>query len=196
MAIPTFSFLIAISSLVSQIWFGRYEPVFVGFVALLGAGWLVNVLANPAYTIDLGIGNLHWVLAGCGITAIMNLGLGFLAGKYFGATAVVAASVFSLALGYSAIVVAYHRQNGVPFSQLLPRESIAIVLSSFTGVLIFFPFLSHAPSKSILSARLMSGLFFALLTMIVLPMWLHPMRRRLVRWALSLLPAKAYSAVS
>jgi O-antigen/teichoic acid export membrane protein len=196
MAIPTFPFLIAISPLVSQIWFGRYEPVFVGFVALLGAGWLVNVLANPAYTTDLGIGNLRWVLAGCGITAIMNLGLGFLAGKHFGATAVVAASVFSLALGYIAIVFAYHRQNGVPLSQLLPRESIAIVLSSFTGVLIFFPFLSHAPSKSMLSARLISGLFFALLTMIVLPMWLHPMRRRLVRWALSLLPAKVSSAVS
>ncbi len=196
MAIPTFSFLIAISPMVSQIWFGRYEPVFVTFVALLGGGWLVNVLANPAYTIDLGIGDLRWVLAGCGITAILNLGLGFLAGKYFGATAVVAASVFSLALGYIVIVVTYHRQNGVPFSQLLPRESIAIVFSSFTGVLIFFPFLSHAPAKSILSARLISGLFFALLTMIVLPMWIHPMRRQLVRWALSLLPAKVSSAVS
>ena len=196
LAIPTFSFLIAIGPLISQIWFGRYEPVFVEFVALMGAGWLVNVLSNPAYTIDLGTGNLRWVLIGCSATGILNLGLGFLAGKYFGGTAVVAASVFSLALGYIVIVAAYHIQNGVRFSNLLPKESIAIVLSSLAGVLIFLPFLSEASAKSIFSVRPMSGLFFALLTMIFLPMWIHPMRKRLTRWVFSLWPANISSNVT
>jgi O-antigen/teichoic acid export membrane protein len=190
LAIPTFSFLIAIGPLISHIWFGRYEPVFVVFVALLGIGWLVNVLSNPAYTIDLGIGNLRWVLVGCSATGTLNLGLGFLAGKYFGGTAVVAASVISLASGYVVIVVAYHIHNGVGFSQLLPKESIAIVLSSLAGVLIFLPFLSNASAKSLFSARPMSGSFLALFTMIFLPTWFHPMRKRVTRWVFSLWPAR------
>ncbi|MGD0543308.1 MAG: oligosaccharide flippase family protein [Candidatus Acidiferrales bacterium] len=195
LAIPTFSFLIAIGPVVSQIWFGRFEPVFVGFVALLGVGWLVNVLSSPAYTIDLGTGNLRWVVIGCSTTGILNLGLGFLAGKYFGGTAVVVTSVFSLAIGYIAIVAAYQIHNGVRFSQLLPKESIAIVLSSLAGVLIFLPFLSNASTESLFSARPMSGLFFALLTMIFLPMWIHPMRKRLTRWVFSLWPAGISSNV-
>jgi O-antigen/teichoic acid export membrane protein len=195
LALPTFSFLIAISPLVSRVWFGHYEPVFVGFVALLGAGWLVNVLSSPAYTIDLGTGNLRWVLIGCSATGILNLGLGFLAGKWLGGTAVVAASVFSLGLGYVVVVAAYHIQNAVRFCQLLPKESIVIVLSSLAGILIFLPFLSDASEKSIFSVRPISGLFFALLTMIFFPMWIHPMRKRLTRWVFSLWPASISSNV-
>jgi O-antigen/teichoic acid export membrane protein len=193
LAIPTFSFLIAISPLISQIWFGRYEPVFVGFVALLGGGWMVNVLSNPAYTIDLGTGNLRWVLIGCCATGILNLGLGFLAGRHFGGPAVVAASVFSLAFGYIIIVVDYHIHNSARFGQLLPKESIAIVLSSLAGVLIFLPLLSNVSAKSFFSIRPMTGLLFALLSMILLPMWIHPMRKRLTRWVFSLYPARISS---
>jgi hypothetical protein len=116
--------------------------------------------------------------------------LGFLAGKYFGGTAVVAASVISLAFGYVVIVVAYHIHDGVEFSQLLPKESIAIVLSSLAGVLIFLPFLSNASAKSLFSARPMSGSFLALFTMIFLPTWFHPMRKRVTRWVFSLWPAR------
>ena len=188
LAIPTFSFLVVVSPLVSQIWLGHYEPIFVGFVALLAAGWLVNVLCNPAYVVDLGTGALHWVFVGCACTATLNLGLGFLAGRYFGGTAVVAASVFSLALGYIIILGSYHIQNGAPFNQLLPKDSLAIVICSLAGVLVFLPWLSHAPLKSI-SLRLISEVSAALLMMIVIPMWVHPMRKRLISWVFSLLPA-------
>jgi O-antigen/teichoic acid export membrane protein len=189
LAIPTFSFLVVVSPLVSQIWLGHYEPIFVGFVTLLGIAWLVNVLSNPAYVVDLGTGNLRWVFIGCVVTATLNLGLGFFAGRYFGGTAVVAASTFSLAIGYVVILLSYHVQNNVPFSQLLPRDSIFIVLCSLLGVLLFLPWLSHAPLKSPFSLRLMSEVTAALFTMIVAPMWLHPMRKRLLNWVSSLLPA-------
>lgn len=189
LAIPTFSFLVAVSPLVSQIWLGHYEPIFVTFVVLLGMAWLVNVLCNPAYVVDLGTGGLGWVFIGCAVTAILNLGLGFFAGRYFGATALVAASAFSLALGYVVVLVSYHIQNRVPFNQLLPKESFAIIVCSLAGALVFLPWLSHAPSRSPFSIRLVSEVMAALLTIIVFPMWAHPMRRRLINWVFSLLPA-------
>ena len=189
LAIPTFSFLIVVSPLVSQIWLGRYEPTFVAFVALLGMAWLINVLSNPAYVVDLGTGALRWVFIGCSLTAILNLGLGFLAGRYFGGTAVVAASALSLALGYIIIVVAYHLQNRALFNLLLPKDGLTIVICSLVGALVFLPWLSHAPLKARFSLRLMSEVVAALSLMIVVPMWLHPMRKRLINWISSLLPA-------
>jgi len=188
LAIPTFAFLIAVSPLISEIWLGRYEPVFVDFVVLLGIAWLVNVLSNPAYVVDLGTGKLGWVFAGCAVTAVLNLGLGFLVGRYFGGAAVVAASAFSLALGYLVILMSYHIQNAVPFNQLLPKDSIGIALCSLAGALAFLPCLSRAQLNSHLSFRLIFEATVALLTMIMLPMWVHPMRKRLINWASSLLP--------
>src|SRR4029077_7624362 len=57
LAIPTFAFLLAVSPLVSLIWLGTYQPIFVRFVVILAAGWLVNVLSNSFYFVKLGNGS-------------------------------------------------------------------------------------------------------------------------------------------
>lgn len=189
LAVPAFAFLLAVSPVVSHIWLGRYDPIFVEFVALLAAGWLVNILANPAYVVDLGTGALRWVSIGCAATAILNPALGYFGGKYFAGTAVVAASVFSLILGYAVVLIAYHLENRAAFAQLLPKDSAGIVLASLAGLLIFLPYFSHAQIRSLISFRIAAGLLAALLTIIILPMWVHPMRKRLVQWVFSRLPA-------
>jgi O-antigen/teichoic acid export membrane protein len=189
LAIPTFAFLAALSPIVSRILIGRYEPAFVYFVSLLAVGWLVNVLSNPAYVVDLGTGALKWVSVGCMITAILNLTLGFVSGRYVGGTAVVAASVVSLILGYVVVVVSYHVDNRVSFRQLLPKESIGIVVSSVAGALIFMPFFSSLHVQALLSFRVAIEIAAALIVIVVVPMWIHPMRRRLLNWALSRSPA-------
>ena len=189
LAIPAFAFLVVVSPVVSMIWIGRYDAVFIRFVALLAAGWLVNVLCNPAYVMDLGTGALRWVSVGCAVTAILNLGLGFAAGTVFGGTAVVAASVLSLIVGYAIVLVLYHIANRVPFRQLLPAESTGIILTSLFGAVIFFPFFRASQMHSMLSFRITAGISAALLTIIVVPMWIHPMRKRLLNWVLSRIPA-------
>jgi O-antigen/teichoic acid export membrane protein len=148
LAVPAFTSLAVLSPLISRIWIGRYEPVFVEFVAILAAGWLVNVLTSPAYVVDLGTGALRWVSAGCISTAILNAGLGFLAGWRLGGPAVVVAAAFSLASGYAIVLVAYHLENRVPFAQLLPKESGGVLFTSFVGVLVFLPFFCAAPARS------------------------------------------------
>ena len=189
LAIPTFAFLLAVSPLVSLIWLGTYQPIFVRFVEILAAGWLVNVLTNPSYVVNLGTGSLRWVSIGCATTAALNLMLGFIFGKYFGGAAIVAASVLSLSLGYVIVLVSYHVENREPFRVLLPAGSVGIISSSIVGSYLFLRFFSASEAHSLYSLRNALGLFVAALTMIIIPMWVHPLRRRALRWVLARMPA-------
>jgi O-antigen/teichoic acid export membrane protein len=185
LAVPTFASLTIVSPLVSRIWIGRYEPIFVEFVAILAAGWLINVLSNPAYVVDLGTGSLRWVLAGCVGTAILNASLGFFAGVHGGGTAVVAATAISLALGYVVVLVAYHVENRVPFGQLLPKESRAVLTASLAGALVLIPLFCTNSWVSMPTLQVTGENIAALVAIVLIPMWLHPMRKRLVRWVSS-----------
>jgi O-antigen/teichoic acid export membrane protein len=189
LGVPAFAFLLAVSPIVSLVWLGHYEPVFVLFVALLAAGWLVNILSNPAYVVDLGTGALRWVSIGCACTAILNPALGYFAGKYFGGAAVVAVSAGTLILGYAIVLAAYHLENHVPFRQLAPRDGLGIVFASVVGLTIFLPYFTRAGIHALVSVRIGSGLLAAVVLMIILPMWVHPMRKRLLSWVFSRLPA-------
>jgi O-antigen/teichoic acid export membrane protein len=188
LAVPAFTFLAVVSPIVSHIWLGRYEPAFVRFVALLAAGWLVNVLSNPAYVVDLGTGALRWVSIGCAATAVLNPLLGYLAGRYSGATAIVAVAALSLSLGYLIILVAYHVENRVSFLQLIPSHSAGLVCASALGVIGFLPYFCSDFGHAMSSAKTISVMALAVLTMI-LPIWRHPLRKRLMGWVASSLPA-------
>jgi O-antigen/teichoic acid export membrane protein len=189
LSVPTLSGLVVFSPLVSRVWLGRYEAVFVQFVALLALGWLVNILSNPAYVVDLGTGSLRWVSIGCAVTGILNPVLGYIAGTSLGGIAVVAVSVFSLAVGYAIVLIAYHIENRVDFRQLLPSDSGNIVVASILAVAIFLPYFcsGRVATNGFRSATgFMVGLTILIM---VLPMWRHPMRKRLMGWISSHLPA-------
>ena len=185
LAFPAFALLTALSPLISRIWIGRYEAAFVEFVGILSAGWLINVLSNPAYIVDLGVGALSWVSIGCVTTALLNVILGSVAGKYMGGVAVAAACAFSLACGYCIIVVAYHIQNRAPFTQLFPRENAAIMVTSIAGPLIFLPLFRGLPARSLLSVDVAAVIATALTVIVLIPMWTHPMRKRVLQLVFS-----------
>ena len=192
LAVPAFACLTIASPLISRVWIGRYESAFVAFVAILSVGWLVNVLANPAYVIDLGTGALRWVSVGCVATAVLNAGLGFFAGRCaaphgFAAVAVASSAAVSLAVGYVLVVVAYHRETRTPFAQLLPVESTPILFASLACAALFL-FGVAALIRSATSLRLVAVGTVALLSAILIPMWRHPMRERVLRWVLTRVP--------
>lgn len=189
LAVPSFACLFALSPLISLIWIGRYEPVFILFVALLTAGWLINVLSNPSYVVDLGTGALRSVSIGCAVTALLNAVLGFASGKFVGGTAIVATSAFSLILGYVIVTISYHVANRVRMSLLLPPGSTVILLSSLFGAAIFFPLLRGLSVHSLLSLRTVVLTLGAFTAILFVPMWIHPMRRRLMNWVFAKVPA-------
>jgi O-antigen/teichoic acid export membrane protein len=189
LALPTFAFLVAVSPIVSRVWLGRYEPVFVSFVTLLAIGWLVNILSNPAYVVDLGTGALRWVSIGCAVTGVLNPAVGYFAGKYLGGMAVVAVSTLALAAGYAIVFGAYHVENQIPFAALVPKDSAGIVCASAAGVIVFLPYFCGRNIHPTTSVRDISGVAITLVAVMIVPMWLHPMRKRLVSWVWSRLPA-------
>lgn len=194
LAVPAFACLTVASPLISRIWIGRHEPIFVEFIAILSAGWLVNVLANPAYVVALGTGTLRWVSAGCIATVILNATLGFLAGRIaaefgIGAVAVASASAFSLALGYIIVLAAYHIERRVSFSQLLPEESRRILAASLASALILLPAVFARAPRMVVSEHVTTAWIALLLALILIPVWLHPMRRRVLHWVFSRVPA-------
>jgi O-antigen/teichoic acid export membrane protein len=186
LAIPSFALLIVASPLISTLWIGSYEPLFVRFVALLTAGWLVNVLCNPAYVVDLGTGELRWVSIGCAVTAIMNVSLGIIAGRFAGGTAIVAAAVVSLITGYLIILIAYHLKAHEGLSVLLPRESRGILALSASVALILVPLLYRTARRT--PSLELGAATTALAVVIALPMWRHPIRRRLFQWLMTAIP--------
>ena len=183
LTVPSFALLVVASPLVSTIWIGSYQPLFVRFVAILAAGWLVNVLCNPAYIIDLGTGALRWVSTGVAATAVMNFGLGFAAGKFLGGTAIVACAAFSLIVGYLIVLVAYHRHSHQDFGVLLPHESRTVLVISILGAMAVLPILYSPGVGASMSAMLVATTFLGAL--MAIPMWSHPIRRRLFSWLAS-----------
>jgi hypothetical protein len=102
---------------------------------------------------------------------------------------VVAVSALSLILGYAIVLGAYHLENRVPLRQLAPRDGGWIVLASVAGLLIFLPYFRRTDTHALVSVRMAGGLLAALLMIVILPMWVHPMRKRLWTWVFSRLPA-------
>jgi len=107
-------------------------------------------------------------------------------GRKFGGEVVVAVSVGSLIFGYVIVVVAHHLENCLPLGLLLPKDSVWIAISSIAGAMVFLLHFCFAPVNSF---PIQSGLLISLLLVIIVPMWLHPLRRRLQRWVVSNLSA-------
>lgn len=185
LSVPAFAFLTAVSPIISRIWIGRYEPAFVIFVALLAAGWLVNILSNPAYVVDLGTGALKWVTIGCGATCVLNSILGYTLGRRLGGIAVVACSVAALALGYMIILIAYHILNRVAFSELMPDHSAGIALASLFGLAICMPIFIRDATTTPAPRLVTYAVAAAAALVLAIPIWVHPLRRRLVTWVFS-----------
>jgi O-antigen/teichoic acid export membrane protein len=189
LAIPIFASAVVVSPVVSRVWIGHYEPIFVGFVAVLAVGWLVNVLANPAYVVGLGTGALKWVSIGCVAAVVLNAGLGFLLGMRFGGIGVVAATALSQATGYAIVVVAYHLENRIAFRLLVPNESRAVLFASLIGSLTIFPVFCSTCTRPQISLGIPETGIAILLAAIAALMWRHPMRKRMIRWLHDHVPA-------
>lgn len=181
-ALPLYSIIIASTPMISELWIGRYEPIFVFFSILLAIGWLFNTLGAPAYFANLGIGDLRWNTGGHIMIGLLNAALGLLFGKLYGGTGVVIAWILSLAIGSDAIVLAYHLRHKIPLKELVPKESRGIVLACGVSLLAsLFVYYRFYDSNSIPIA-LAAAVSLAPLALIPAAMWLHPMRQHLFVW--------------
>ena len=181
LALPLYSLLIVCTPLISELWVGHYESVFVVFGTLLAVGWFLNTLAGPAYFVNLGIGELRWNVVGHITIAFLNIGFGFLLGLFYGGIGVVVAWVFSLTVGSSMIYISYHIKHKIPLIQLLPKASRIVVVVCLIGVLSSL-IIRHQLNHVFNTIALNSIILSSFLIIVFIPLWFHPMRRRLKGW--------------
>jgi O-antigen/teichoic acid export membrane protein len=178
-------FCIAVTPLISRLWIGVHEPVFVLFADLVCAGWFLNTIANPAYFAYLGIGRLQWNVAGHVVIGILNAGLGFVLGRLYGAAGVVTGFVIALIAGSLVIAVAYQREYRIRFVDLIERASVVLSVAGLAGLALASS-LYHRLADSLPLGWLIvlvPGAFFAV---VIGPLWMHPVRRQLQGWLRSL----------
>jgi O-antigen/teichoic acid export membrane protein len=184
LSIPLYSIIIVSLPIISALWIGHYESIFIQFGMLLSFGWVINTLAAPAYFANLGTGELRWNVIGHITMALLNIVLGFILGIFFGGIGVAFAWVFSLTLGSSIIYVCYHLRNEIPLMELIPKASRIFVVVSFVGILFTFG-VSSKINHIFNSIALNAIIPFSFLLIIFVPFWLHPMRKRIKGWLVS-----------
>lgn len=178
-ALPYYSAIIAMTPIISRMWIGYYESSFVTFSIILSLGWFVNTLSTPCYFSDLGIGNLTWNTIGHLIIAVSNVLLGFLLGYISGGRGVVTAWVMSLIAGSLTILLSFHKRNKMPFAEMFPKDYFLVGLSSLAGLSLSL--IAYRMLSKDLGLMTLTGLvIFTTFIVLALPIWRHPMRKRLV----------------
>ena len=174
LSLPLYSLIIVSLPVISALWIGHYEKAFVDFGILLSIGWFFNTLSAPSYFVNLGTGELRWNVISHVAIAVLNAVLGLILGVYFGGIGVVIAWVVSLALGSSLVYLSYHIKHKVPLIDLLPRDSRILITVSLIGAV----FISAIQAKT--GYMITIPAIFTATILIIL--WFHPMRIRLVGW--------------
>jgi O-antigen/teichoic acid export membrane protein len=182
LALPLLSLIIVCAPIISEIWIGYYEQVFVYSTTLLAIGWFLNTLAVPAYFTNSGMGELRWNVIGQSLIAIVNGVLGLVLGYFYNGFGVIAAWIIALPLGNSLIYVFYHIKHRIPFSELIPKSSKALLFTCLLGIIaaftikVGFDHTTIAKTLNILVAVVFAAVVF-------IPFWFHPLRKSLIRWA-------------
>jgi len=181
LALPLYSLIIVSMPIISELWIGHYERIFVLFGVLLAIGWFLSTLKAPSYFANLGTGELRWNVVSHITIGLLNVGLGFLLGIFYGGIGVVIAWVISLALGSSIVYLSYHIRHKIPLIELAPKASRIIIIMCLIGIFSFF--IIHYIFFGSFNAIALNGIIILLFSTIVLPsLWSHPMRKRLIGW--------------
>jgi O-antigen/teichoic acid export membrane protein len=181
LALPLYTFIIVSTPIISELWIGRYERVFVLFAMLLSIGWFLNTLNSPAYFANLGIGDLRWNVISHIAIGILNACLGIIMGMSYKGTGVVIAWAFSLASGSSIIYLSYHIKHKIPLIELLPKASNMIFIACILSIsLVYIIFLKLNSGFNLIAVNCVIILLFSIVVYILL--WIHPMRKRLRDW--------------
>lgn len=180
-SLPLYTLIIMSASIVSYLWIGYYESVFVVFTVVLSTGWFINTLSVPAYFAYLGIGNLRWNVIAHSLIGSLNLLLGGLLGIFYDGMGVIVGWAIALAVGSVVVHIAFNVTHKIPLSELLPQESRKFAVLSILGILFVFMFPNIIFNiTDVFVNNVIDFIFIACVISVLL--WFHPMRKELMGW--------------
>ncbi len=176
-ALPMFAALVVFMPVVSVAWIGHYERIFVLSGLVVAGGYFVNTLNVPAYFLWLGTGDLKWNVVSHVVIGVLNVGLGCLLGTIFTSIGPAVGWAVALAAGSCLVMLPYHAENGIPFRELVPRESLPLCVVVLLVIAASILLDTGAPRLFFPAA-----LAAASCLVVFLASWRHPERRKLAGW--------------
>lgn len=181
LTLPLYSAIGAAVPIVSEVWIGRDERLFVIFTAVLTVGWFVNNLTAPAYFGNLGSGHLRWNTLSHVLIGILNAAIGLLLGYYLGPIGVVMGFAISLVVGGGLLLVKYHAENALPLARFLPAENWALIIACAVAPPLIWS--CYYLFKESIGLPLTILVCMSIFSGLILPvMWRHPLRQKLINW--------------
>lgn len=194
LALPGFGLLTVCTPLISELWIGRLEPVFVWSMVLLCAGWLANTLAVPAYFASLGTGEMRINVISHVVMTVTNVVLGVFLGEVIGGLGVIAGWAIALTIGGLSLNLLYYHRKCIALGHLCSHDDrilgLHVVLALGASCLAWQVFPSAWDVS--LPALGVSGKWGTMLTSIVtivgylailtLQVWKHSIRTDVQGW--------------
>jgi len=178
LSVPIFAGLIAFAPSVAHLWTGAYNDRLSSMIMILSLGWFVNILAGPAYFMNMGTGDLSMNTISHVVIGLGNLLLGLAAGVLLGGQYIVWTWTLSLGAGSLMIPISYQRKNSLPLSSLLPATSRMLALSCTVGAVLSL-LVYHGYHESLPFFQLLAGTVLVYCAIIFPSLWKHPARSRL-----------------
>jgi O-antigen/teichoic acid export membrane protein len=172
--LPLYALVAAWAPLLSEIWIGHYEPLFVIFVMVLALTMGLNSLAGPAYFSGLGTGQVSWNTVAHVWMGLVNGGLGLMLGPRYGVTGVLGGMAFALVSASALAIAAFHRRYQLSWRLLLPTEAVGLVLAAGVAVAANTAIYLGMAEQSVVE-RFSLGLLAPLL-ILASAVWYHPLR--------------------
>ena len=181
LAIPLFSMLIVAIPFISLVWIEFYEKNFIFSASILALGWFFNLISVPAYYVNMGIGELRWNVRSVLGAGLLNVVLGVAGGFLAGGRGVIVGWILALIGGSLIVLIPFYKKEAISARKVLPRTYWAEALVCLVGIGVSF-ILRKAKWIALPPLFLAGGLAVSIGMMIIIPMWMHPMRKRLIGW--------------
>ena len=124
------SVLLIFTPIISILWIGHWEPIFVFSMLLLSTSIFVNILIGPAYFSCVGEGNLNLILKSQIMIGILNLILGYVLGYYFSGKGVIVSWAISVAISSFYLFYNYQKEKDIPLTNLFTKYNVILFFVS------------------------------------------------------------------
>lgn len=135
--------------IISKLWIGSFEPVFIFAVVINSLAVFINICSNPAYFSYMGEGKLNPLILSYFFITFLNVSLAFILGYFFGGYGVIVAWNLAFMLGSLLVVMQYHKSTGFKLGEIITRNDMRLLASCMllagTAIYLFYLYISATP---------------------------------------------------
>lgn len=128
--------LLLFTPIISIIWIGSLQPIFLYAMLVLCLSMFVNIMVGPAYFGSIGEGKLNDILISHLLLGFLNLVLGLIFGYYSGGKGVVLAWGVSLIFSSLLLIYQYQKRHSISMLFLISKSNL-LLLTTLLGLTAF-----------------------------------------------------------